>query len=125
MGEVIERLGLKHRADHPAGALSHGEKRQVEVAMAMAGDPQLLLLAEPMAGAGPSASKDLANLFISLKGRAAVLLVEHDVDLVFSIADRICVLVAGEVIALGPPEQIRNDPGVREAYLGEEVASGR
>lgn len=88
--------------------------------MALAGRPAMLLLDEPMAGTGPESSRDVARLIGALKGRITVLLVEHDMDVVFAIADTISVLVAGQCIASGPPHAVRTDPGVRRAYLGED-----
>ncbi len=119
--QAIETIGLEARAAEPAANLSHGEKRQLEVGMALASRPKLILLDEPMAGMGPGGTVKLAELIQGLKGNLSILLVEHDMDVVFSLADRITVLVYGEVIASGTVEQIRNDPLVRQAYLGEEV----
>ncbi len=116
---ALQRVGLAERADIPAASLSHGEQRQLEVAMAMATDPTVLLLDEPMAGMGPEESARMVALLSSLKGTLTILLVEHDMDAVFTLADRITVLVYGRVIASGTPEAIRADPAVQEAYLGE------
>jgi branched-chain amino acid transport system ATP-binding protein len=102
-----------------AGALAHGEKRQLEVAMTLAGNPSLLLLDEPMAGIGPGGSKKLTELLDELRGHYTVLLVEHDMDAVFALADRISVLVYGEIIATGSVDEIRRDEAVQRAYLGE------
>ena len=118
---ALERVGLGERADAPARALSHGERRQLEIALALAGAPRLLLLDEPMAGMGTEESARMVELLRGLKGEAAMLLVEHDMDAVFSLADRITVLVEGAVAASGPPERIRGDAAVRRAYLGDEA----
>jgi branched-chain amino acid transport system ATP-binding protein len=117
----LEIVGLDARADVPAAALSHGEQRELEIAMALAGSPRLLLLDEPMAGMGPEESKDLVQLLRRVKERCGILLIEHDMDAVFALADRITVLVYGRAIATGTPEEIRANPEVRQAYLGEEV----
>ncbi|MEL7544481.1 MAG: ABC transporter ATP-binding protein [Pseudomonadota bacterium] len=111
-------LGLETRADDLASSLSHGEKRQLELAMALAGDPALMLLDEPMAGMGAEETTRMIAILKGLEGKA-MLLVEHDMDAVFALADRITVLVYGRVIATGDPEDIRNNPDVRAAYLGE------
>nr|WP_211104963.1 ABC transporter ATP-binding protein [Azospirillum formosense] len=118
---VLERVGLGARADTRADALAHGEKRQLELAMALATGPRLLLLDEPMAGMGPEDSARMVELLQELKGGVTILLVEHDMDAVFALADRITVLVRGKDLASGTPAQIRNDPAVREAYLGDEL----
>jgi len=113
-------VGLAGRADLPAGSLAHGEKRALELAMALATRPRLLLLDEPMAGMGPEESASMVRLLAGLKGRFSIVLVEHDMDAVFALADRITVMVYGRVIASGGPTAIRADPEVRRAYLGEE-----
>ena len=113
-------VGLAGRADLPAGSLAHGEKRALELAMALATGPRLLLLDEPMAGMGPEESASMVRLLAGLKGRFSIVLVEHDMDAVFALADRITVMVYGRVIASGGPTAIRADPEVRRAYLGEE-----
>ncbi|GGX68585.1 ABC transporter ATP-binding protein [Saccharospirillum salsuginis] len=118
---AIEQMGLGHRADTAVSDLSHGERRQVEVACALALKPKALLLDEPMAGLGPEGSAKLTELLEGLKTRVPILLIEHDMDAVFRLADRISVLVDGEVVAHGDSEAIRNNPHVREAYLGEEA----
>jgi len=117
---ALDRVGLAARADHPVDDLSHGEQRLLELALALAGEPRLILLDEPMAGLGPEESRTMTRFLRTLKGRAAVILVEHDMDAVFELADRITVLVRGKVVASGWPEAIRRDPAVREAYLGED-----
>ena len=113
-------VGLAGRADLPAGSLAHGEKRALELAMALATRPQLLLLDEPMAGMGPEEAASMVRLLAGLKGRFSIVLVEHDMDAVFALADRITVMVYGRVIASAEPEAIRADPEVRRAYLGEK-----
>ncbi|WP_067222016.1 ABC transporter ATP-binding protein [Stappia indica] len=118
----LAELGLSHRADLPAGILSHGEKRALELAIAMACEPKLLLLDEPMAGTGREETDRLVEVLGQLKGRYAMLLVEHDMSAVFALADRISVLVYGQIIETGTPNQIRASTKVREAYLGEEAA---
>lgn len=120
---ALEQAGLGARAAVPAGALSHGERRQLELAIALAMAPRLLLLDEPLAGAGPEETERLVGLLSGLKGRYAILLVEHDMQAVFALADRISVLAQGRVIAHGTPEAIRADAAVRAAYLGEEGAA--
>jgi branched-chain amino acid transport system ATP-binding protein len=116
---ALARVGLAAVAGRTAGALSHGAKRQLELAMALTGSPRVLLLDEPMAGTSPEESRRMVELIQGLKGEVAVLLVEHDMDAVFRLADRITVLVGGRVIATGAPEKIRADREVRRAYLGE------
>jgi branched-chain amino acid transport system ATP-binding protein len=118
---ALARVGLSDRADVPAGTLAHGEQRQLEIAMALATRPRLLLLDEPVAGMGVEESQRMVTLLRELRGRHTLVLVEHDMDVVFALADRIAVLVYGRVIASGAPEAIRLDPEVRRAYLGEEV----
>jgi len=118
----LEAVGLDERANTLASALSHGEQRQLEIAMALAGNPKLLLLDEPMAGMGVEESQAMIGLLRALKSTRAMLLIEHDMDAVFALADRITVLVYGRVIASGTPEQIRANVEVRQAYLGEEIA---
>ncbi|MBV9811707.1 MAG: ABC transporter ATP-binding protein [Acetobacteraceae bacterium] len=119
---VLERVGLGTRANVPAKNLAHGEQRQLELAMALATEPRMLLLDEPMAGLGPSESEAMTRLLASLKGRVTILLVEHDMDAVFALADRVTVLVGGRALATGAPAAIRADPAVRAAYLGEDDA---
>ena len=122
-GEYLGELGLAHRADIPAGTLSHGEKRALELAIALALEPKLLLLDEPMAGTGREETDRLVEVLQALKGRYAMLLGEHDMSAVFALADRISVLVYGQIVATGTPEEIRASARVREAYLGEEGAA--
>src|SRR4051812_7126007 len=122
---ALARVGLGARADWPASKLSHGEHRQLELAMALAGKPRVLLLDEPMAGMGPEESARMVTLLRELKRELAILLIEHDMEAVFALADRITVLVYGRVIASGSPADIRANAEVRQAYLGEqEVAHG-
>ncbi len=119
---LLNELGLASRAHHQAGELSHGEQRILELGLAVATQPKLLLLDEPMAGAGPVESERILNLILKLRAQSAILLVEHDMDAVFRLADRISVLVSGAVIATGTPQEIRLHPQVIAAYLGEESA---
>ena len=115
---ALDRVGLAARADVPAAELSHGERRQLEIAIALALGSKAFLLDEPMAGMGPDGSKSLTAFLSALRDEAPILLVEHDMDAVFALADRISVLVYGRIIASGSVDDIRNDPAVREAYLG-------
>jgi branched-chain amino acid transport system ATP-binding protein len=117
--DALMRAGLAARADVAVTELSHGERRQLEIAMALATRPRMLLLDEPMAGMGPEESTRLLEMLRQLKGGITILLVEHDMDAVFALADRISVLVYGRIIASGAPAAIRADAAVREAYLGE------
>jgi len=117
---ALEEVGLAHRADARASLLSHGEHRLLELAMALAGQPRMLLLDEPMAGLGPDESARMVAMLRRLKQRYTILLVEHDMEAVFALADRISVLVYGRVIATGAPDVIRANDQVREAYLGED-----
>lgn len=121
--DMLEQVGLGARAEILAGNLAHGEQRQLEIAMALATRPRLLLLDEPMAGMGREDSARMVELLLSLKGSYTMLLVEHDMDAVFALADRITVLVYGQAIATGNPEEIRADAKVREAYLGEDAVA--
>jgi branched-chain amino acid transport system ATP-binding protein len=115
---IMLRMGLADRAHILAANLAHGEQRLLEIGMALATEQDLLLLDEPMAGLGPGSSRQLAELIQSLKGEITILLVEHDMQAVFSLADRLTVLVQGQVTATGSPEAIRNNLAVQEAYLG-------
>ena len=117
--EALQVVGLRARASTPAGALSHGEKRRLELAIGLAQTPKLLLLDEPMAGVGAEETRGLVETLKGLKGRATLVLVEHDMAAVFALADRISVLVEGRIIATGSPDAVRADPKVRAAYLGE------
>jgi branched-chain amino acid transport system ATP-binding protein len=118
---VLARVGLNGRDDVIVGAMSHGEHRQLEIAMALATRPRMLLLDEPMAGMGPDESARLVTMLRELKQEYTVLLVEHDMGAVFALADRISVLVYGRVIATGSAHEIRNNADVRQAYLGEQT----
>jgi branched-chain amino acid transport system ATP-binding protein len=120
---LLAEVGLAGRGDALAAELAHGEQRQLELAMALASAPRLLLLDEPMAGVGHEEAARMVELLLRLKRDRAMLLVEHDMDAVFRIADRITVLVGGRVLTSGPPAAIRDDPRVRAAYLGEPEAS--
>ena len=119
---ALREVGLSARADALAARLSHGEQRQLEIAMALASDPIMLLLDEPMAGMGPDESARLVAYLKTLKGKRTILLVEHDMDVVFALADRITVLVSGRAIATDAPAAIRANAAVRQAYLGDEAA---
>ena len=121
---ALDRVGLSARADWRAAALSHGEHRLLELAMALAGAPRMLLLDEPMAGLGPEESARMVDMLRALKAEFTILLVEHDMEAVFALADRITVLVYGQVIASGTPQEIRANEEVRQAYLGEQEAVG-
>ncbi len=116
---AFDRVGLAERAGMLVADLSHGERRQLEIAMALATAPRLLLLDEPMAGMGPEESARLVETLRRLKSGITILLIEHDMDAVFALADRISVLVYGRIIASGAPAAIRADAAVRQAYLGE------
>jgi branched-chain amino acid transport system ATP-binding protein len=119
--EALELTGLTPRADVAAGELAYGERRQLELAMALAAKPSFLLLDEPMAGMSAQESAAVIALLKRLKGRYTILLVEHDMAAVFALADRISVLVYGRVMFTGTPDEIRNHPEVRAVYLGEET----
>jgi branched-chain amino acid transport system ATP-binding protein len=115
----LDAVGLGDRADELAGALAHGERRQLELGLALATGARILLLDEPMAGMGPEEAARIVGLIEGLKRRRTLLLVEHDMDAVFRLADRITALVYGRVIASGTPDEIRRHPDVRRAYLGD------
>ena len=115
----LSQVGLIEANNQAATNLSHGDCRKLEIAMALASDAQLLLLDEPMAGLGPTETIEMIALLNKLKGRQTILLIEHDMDAVFALADRISVLVSGEIIATGKPDTIRRDSKVQNAYLGE------
>ncbi|MEM7189133.1 MAG: ABC transporter ATP-binding protein [Pseudomonadota bacterium] len=117
----LAQVGLEARADIPAAGLSHGERRQLEIAMALALRPRAFLLDEPMAGMGPEGSQRLTGFLDALRHEAPILLVEHDMDAVFALADRVSVLVYGRIIATGTVAEIRANPDVRTAYLGDET----
>ena len=117
---ALATVRLSERQAIRAGALSHGEQRQLEVAMVMATDPKVVLLDEPLAGMSGTESRDMVDLIRKLRGGKAVLLVEHDMDAVFAVADRLTVMADGRVIASGAPDDVRRHPAVRVAYLGAE-----
>jgi len=119
---ALERVGLGSRADVQVTSMSHGEHRQLEIAMALATGPRMLLLDEPMAGMGVEESARMVTLLRELKQDLTILLIEHDMDAVFALADRISVLVYGRIIASGEPAAIRANADVRRAYLGEQQA---
>ncbi|MDB5741756.1 MAG: amino acid/amide transporter ATP-binding protein 1, family [Polaromonas sp.] len=118
---AIELSGLENRLHSIAGTISHGEQRQLEIAMTLATGPQVLLLDEPLAGMGAVEAERMVALLLSLKKDHGILLVEHDMDAVFTLADQLTVMVNGQVIASGTPAQIRADAGVQAAYLGEDT----
>ena len=118
----LEAVGLADSADRLASNLAHGERRQLELGLVLATGARILLLDEPMAGMGPEEAARILGLIEALKSRRTILLVEHDMDAVFRLADRISTLVNGRVIASGAPDEIRRHPEVRRAYLGEEAA---
>jgi branched-chain amino acid transport system ATP-binding protein len=119
---ALARVGLASRADVLVSKLSHGEHRQLEIAMALATNPRMLLLDEPMAGMGPEESARMVTMLRELKRQLTILLIEHDMEAVFALADRITVLVYGRIIASDAPEAIRANEEVRQAYLGEQEA---
>jgi len=118
---ILEEVGLGERSEVLAANLAHGEQRALEIATALATRPRLMLLDEPVAGMGAEETRRMIEFLSTLKGRKTIILVEHDMDAVFSLADRISVLVYGRIIATGTPEEIRANAEVRRAYLGEEV----
>jgi len=120
---ILEEIGLSGKKDQLASTLAHGEQRALEVGLALATRPKLVLLDEPMAGMGPEESARMIGLIGRVRSRVAVLLVEHDMDAVFRLADRISVLVNGRLLATGAPQEIRMNEDVRRAYLGDEVAA--
>ena len=120
---ALELAGLQPRRDHVAGAASHGEQRQLEIAMTLATEPKVLLLDEPLAGMGTAEAERMVALLLRLKSAHAMMLVEHDMDAVFALADHLTVMVNGQVIASGTPAQVRADAHVQSAYLGEEEAA--
>lgn len=119
--EHLQTTGLVNSANKQVSEVSHGERRQLEVAMALATEPSLLLLDEPMAGMGPDESNMMVEILLKLSGKKTILLIEHDMDAVFALADCISVLVYGRIIATGSKQQIQSNPEVRAAYLGEEA----
>ncbi|HEX2546446.1 MAG TPA: ABC transporter ATP-binding protein [Ramlibacter sp.] len=118
---ALELAGLQQRRDDIAGAASHGEQRQLEIAMTLATDPQVLLLDEPLAGMGSAEAERMVQLLLRLKPAHAIMLVEHDMDAVFALADHLTVMVNGQVLASGTPAEVRADANVQSAYLGEEA----
>lgn len=120
--DLLNQVDLHKRCDVLAGALAHGEQRQLEVALALATSPRLLLLDEPMAGMGPDESARMVTLIEGLRDSLTIILIEHDMDAVFRLADRVSVLVYGRVLATGSADVVRSDPVVRQAYLGSETA---
>jgi branched-chain amino acid transport system ATP-binding protein len=121
--DMLRQVGLAERADIPVTALSHGERRVLELAMALVRRPTLLLLDEPMAGLGRQESRAMVEFLRGLKEAHSILLIEHDMDAVFALADRISVLAAGRLVATGTPEEIRRNPQVRSAYLGDDESA--
>lgn len=119
--QYLQQVNLADQADLAASEVSHGERRQLEIAMALATSPKLLLLDEPMAGMGQDESAMIIRILKSLRGEKSILLIEHDMEAVFAMADTISVLVYGQVIATGTPQEIRNSPAVQKAYLGEDT----
>ncbi|MCM2252010.1 MAG: ABC transporter ATP-binding protein [Ramlibacter sp.] len=117
---AIELAGLQHRKREVAATVSHGEQRQLEIAMTLATGPKVLLLDEPLAGMGVAEAQNMVDLLLKLKPDHAIMLVEHDMDAVFALADHLTVMVNGQVIASGKPADVRADAGVQSAYLGEE-----
>ncbi|HTF00944.1 MAG TPA: ATP-binding cassette domain-containing protein, partial [Bradyrhizobium sp.] len=122
---ALKRVGLEHRADVVVSRLSHGEQRELELAVALATKPQLLLLDEPMAGLGTTESARMVKLLQELRREVTIVLVEHDMEAVFALADRITVLVYGRVIASDVPAAIRQNEEVKRAYLGDQHAVTR
>ena len=118
---ILERVGLEKRAEQRVGDLAHGERRMLELALALATSPSLLLLDEPMAGAGPEDSQRMAEIIEELNGTVAILLIEHDMDAVFALADRVSVINYGKIVATGTVEQIKSNDLVRDVYLGYEI----
>lgn len=117
---VLTELGMEHKMDRPASMLAHGEKRILEFAMALVTNPKMLLLDEPMAGLGLEESRQMIKFIAAMKKRATILLIEHDMEAVFALATRIFVLASGVIVASGPPDQIKSDPRVKLAYLGDD-----
>ena len=118
--KALEQAGLGYRRQSIAGTISHGEQRQLEIAMTLATEPQVVLLDEPLAGMGVLEAERMVALLLAVKKTHGILLVEHDMDAVFTLADKLTVMVNGQVIASGTPAEIRADAGVQAAYLGEE-----
>ena len=120
---LAERVGITAHLERAAGTLPHGAQRQLDVALALLAEPKLLLLDEPMAGMGPEESERMAELIAALRGEMAILLIEHDMGAVFRLADRISVLVYGQVLATGTVDEIRTNPQVQAVYLGSEAVA--
>lgn len=118
---LLDRVGLADKAQRPTRALSHGEHRHMEIAIALASQADLMLLDEPMAGLGGDETSQMVSLLQGIKGQHTILLIEHDMDAVFALADRISVLVYGHIIATGTPDEIRGNAAVQQAYLGEDA----
>jgi len=118
--DLLEQVGLGDCGDAPCNELAHGQLRQLELALALAARPRILVLDEPMAGLGPVEARHMVELLASLKNECAILLIEHDMDAVFALADRISVLVAGRVVLSGSVDDVRNSDEVRQAYLGDD-----
>ncbi len=118
--ERLERFGLAARANDPVADLSHGEQRGLELALALAAEPAILLLDEPMAGLGREETTQMTAMLSAIRGKVTMLLVEHDMDAVFALADRVTVLVSGAVLMTGKPAEVRANQRVRDVYLGEE-----
>ena len=118
--QILERVGLADQAARPVQDLAHGDRRMLELALALATAPSILLLDEPMAGTGPQDSRRMADIIEQLRGQVAILLIEHDMDVVFRLADRISVLVEGAIIATGTADEISGNDAVKAAYLGGE-----
>jgi branched-chain amino acid transport system ATP-binding protein len=118
---ALEQTGIADRAHARAGELSHGEKRALELAIALAMQPTIMLLDEPMAGIGREETERLVELLLRLKGQLTMILIEHDMETVFALADRISVLIRGRVLITGLPHEVRADPQVVAAYLGEQM----
>jgi branched-chain amino acid transport system ATP-binding protein len=121
---ALTLAGLTERAGEIAGTISHGEQRQLEIAMLLATEPRVLLLDEPLAGMGPEETDNIVALIRDLAREHCIVLIEHDMDAVFAVADHLTVMVNGEVLESGPPEQIRSSATVRQAYLGDELSVG-
>lgn len=120
VGSILSQIGLLDRRDVPAGELAHGQQRALEIGLTLAMDPKLILLDEPTAGMSSSESRDTVSLIERVTQGRTLVIVEHDMDVVFRIANRITVIYYGRVLASGPPQEIRNDQRVKDAYLGEE-----